>query len=53
MSEGKKVMTSVVELKRFYPAEEYHQNYWNVRGAETPYCKIIPGKLAKLKEHFK
>ncbi len=35
----------------WYPAEDYHQDYWVGEGQRNPYClAIIPPKLAKLKK---
>lgn len=36
---GMDIATSVEKLGAFYPAEEYHQNYYAKNG-ETPYCHI-------------
>jgi peptide-methionine (S)-S-oxide reductase len=45
---GGKIVTEVVPLTRFWPAEEYHQNYFE-RNPEQSYCRAtIPPKLKKL-----
>ncbi len=37
----------------WYPAEDYHQNYWEGEGQRNPYClAVIPPKLAKLQKGF-
>ena len=51
--EGKKVYTILREGHKFYQAEDYHHNYYNVRGQQNPYCDIIPGKIAKMRHLFK
>lgn len=43
----------MLPLTNFYPAENYHQNYWNLKGKQNPYCNIIPGKIAKMRKYFK
>ena len=44
------IVTSLEPLKTFYPAESYHQNYYN-QNKENSYCQyIIAPKLQKLKE---
>ena len=46
------IVTQVEALDRFYPAEGYHQNYFE-RNQYQPYCQIvIAPKVAKLREHF-
>ena len=46
------IVTDIEELNKFYPAENYHQDYFN-RNESAPYCQIIIApKLAKLKEYF-
>ncbi len=48
-----KIVTEVVPLTTFYPAEQYHQNYF-ARNPEQGYCSaIISPKLAKLRASFK
>lgn len=46
------IVTEVVPLKAFYPAEEEHQDYF-ARHPEQPYCRVvIAPKVAKLREAF-
>jgi peptide-methionine (S)-S-oxide reductase len=51
-TEGAPVVTQVEPLKRFYPAEDYHRDYYaNNRWA--PYClAVINPKLKKVKKQF-
>ncbi|MBI3233636.1 MAG: peptide-methionine (S)-S-oxide reductase MsrA [Bacteroidetes bacterium] len=48
-----KVVTEISPLTIFYPAEDYHQNYFNLNKDKNPYCTyvIIP-KLEKFKKTF-
>jgi len=49
---GPRVVTEVAPLDMFYPAEEYHRNYYKSNSA-APYCQIIINpKLEKLKHRF-
>ena len=49
---GENITTEVVPLEKFYPAEEYHQDYFN-KHPEQGYCQIIINpKLAKLTKKF-
>jgi len=42
------IVTEVAELKVFWPAEEYHQDYFN-KNPNQAYCRaVIPPKLKKL-----
>ena len=37
----------------WYPAEDYHQEYWEGEGQRNPYClAVIPPKLMKLRKSF-
>ena len=37
----------------WYPAEDYHQEYWDGEGQRNPYClATIPPKLMKLRKSF-
>lgn len=47
------IVTSIELLGTWYPAEDYHQEYWNGEGQRNPYClAVIPPKLAKLRKGF-
>ena len=47
------IVTEITAASKYYPAEKYHQNYWNTKGQESGYCKaLIPPKLEKLKAAF-
>ena len=46
------IVTEIAPLNAFYPAEEYHQDYYQ-RNPNQPYCAIqIPPKLEKVREKF-
>jgi peptide-methionine (S)-S-oxide reductase len=46
------IVTQVEPLERFYPAEAYHQNYFELNPYQ-PYCQIIIApKVAKAREKF-
>ena len=47
------IVTQVVELETFYPAEGDHQAFYARVGATHPYCQaVISPKLAKLRKAF-
>jgi peptide-methionine (S)-S-oxide reductase len=47
------IVTTIEPLSTWYPAEDYHQEYWNGDGQRNPYCiALIPPKLAKLKKSY-
>uniref|UniRef100_UPI003593B931 peptide-methionine (S)-S-oxide reductase MsrA n=1 Tax=Blastomonas sp. TaxID=1909299 RepID=UPI003593B931 len=47
------IVTTIEEATTWYPAEDYHQEYWNGEGQRNPYClAIIPPKLQKLRKSF-
>jgi peptide-methionine (S)-S-oxide reductase len=49
----KPVVTSLEPYIKFYPAEDYHQNYFNLNG-EQPYCRlVIRPKVEKFEKVFK
>ena len=46
------IVTEVVPLKAFYPAEDYHREYYR-RNPSQPYCQVvIAPKLSKFRAHF-
>src|SRR6476620_6085190 len=50
---GKKVVTKVSPAPKFYPAEDYHQNYYNQNKGQS-YCSyVITPKVEKVREKFK
>ncbi|AGA80135.1 peptide-methionine (S)-S-oxide reductase MsrA [Echinicola vietnamensis] len=49
----KKIVTEVAPMEKFYVAEEYHQNYYNLNKNQG-YCQfVITPKLEKFKKVFK
>ena len=47
------VVTAIEPQAPWYPAEDYHQKYWDRVGDQNPYCMaVIPPKLAKLRKGF-
>ena len=56
---GKMAVTTIEGLSdgeqsaTWYPAEGYHQDYWEGEGQRNPYCQAtIPPKLMKLRKSF-
>ena len=50
---GTPAMTTIEGPADWYPAEDYHQSYWQGDGQRNPYClAVIPPKLAKLRKSF-
>jgi peptide-methionine (S)-S-oxide reductase len=46
-------VVTTIEQGQWWPAEDYHQNYWEGEGQRNGYClAVIPPKLAKLKQKF-
>ena len=51
-SQGLDIVTEVKPLEIFYPAEDYHQNYFN-NNPQNPYCSyVIAPKLHKFFKKF-
>ena len=51
--QGGRVVTTIEPNSTWYPAEDYHQDYWSGDGQRNPYCMaLIPPKLAKLRKGF-
>jgi peptide-methionine (S)-S-oxide reductase len=47
------IVTTIEPLATWYPAEDYHQLYWDRVGDRNPYCMaVIPPKLQKLRKSF-
>ena len=47
------IVTEIAPLAEFYPAENYHQNYFNQHGNQ-PYCQfVIRPKVKKFEQVFK
>jgi methionine-S-sulfoxide reductase len=46
------IVTEIKLLEKFYPAEDYHQDYYQ-QNQSAPYCQVVINpKLAKFKEKF-
>lgn len=46
------IVTQIQPLEKFYPAEDYHQNYFN-NHPEAAYCQVVINpKLAKFNQNF-
>lgn len=51
---SKPIVTEITAFTMFYPAENYHQQYFELNGNSNPYCSIvIQPKLEKFKKVFK
>ena len=47
------IVTTIEQPGTWYPAEDYHQDYWAGEGQRNPYCMaVIPPKLQKLRKSF-
>jgi len=50
---GGRVVTAIEPEGEWWPAEDYHQDYWAGEGQRNPYCiASIPPKLQKLRKSF-
>jgi peptide-methionine (S)-S-oxide reductase len=50
---GQSAVTTIEGPATWYPAEDYHQSYWQGEGQRNPYClAVIPPKLMKLRKSF-
>jgi len=51
--QGNPIVTTIEPKAEWYPAEDYHQDYWSGEGQRNPYClAVIPPKLQKLRKSF-
>ena len=51
--QSKPIVTTIEPMATWYPAEVYHQDYWETSGRSNPYCMaVIPPKLQKLRKSF-
>lgn len=47
------IVTTIEGPATWYPAEDYHQEYWAGEGQRNSYCQaVIPPKLMKLRKSF-
>jgi peptide-methionine (S)-S-oxide reductase len=47
------IVTELLPAATFYPAEAYHQDYYNRTGDQNPYCSyVITPKVAKFRQKF-
>lgn len=47
------IVTTIEGADEWYPAEDYHQGYWEGEGQRNPYCiAVIPPKLQKLRKSY-
>jgi len=45
-------VTEITQFEKFWPAEQYHQGYYNENPTQ-PYCSAVVGpKIQKFKKHF-
>jgi peptide-methionine (S)-S-oxide reductase len=50
---GGRVVTTIEPMGEWWPAEDYHQDYWAGEGQRNPYClAVIPPKIQKLRKSF-
>jgi peptide-methionine (S)-S-oxide reductase len=51
---SKPIVTEITAFTKFYPAEDYHQQYFELNEGNNPYCSIvIRPKLDKFRKVFK
>ena len=52
LKDGTRVVTQIVPLGKFFPAEEYHQKYFE-KNTNAPYCQlVIEPKVEKVRKRF-
>lgn len=48
------IVTALEPLNNYFPAEDYHQNYFRVKGDQNPYCQmVVKPKVEKFEKIFK
>jgi len=48
-----KIVTEIIKFNKFYKAENYHENYYELN-KNQPYCEIvITPKVEKFQKNFK
>ena len=51
--QARPIVTTIEPFDKWWPAETYHQDYWETSGRSNPYCMaVIPPKLQKLRKSF-
>ena len=51
--QSKPIVTTIEDNDTWYPAEGYHQDYWETEGRSNPYCMaVIPPQLQKLRKSY-
>jgi len=52
LKDGTRVVTQLIPLGKFFPAEEYHQKYFE-KNTSAPYCQlVIEPKVEKVRKRF-
>ena len=52
LKDGTRIVTQIIPLGKFFPAESYHQNYYKAN-TSAPYCQlIIEPKIEKVRKRF-
>jgi len=48
------IVTTIEKMDIFYPAEDYHQNYYALNKDKNPYCStVVSEKLSKMMKKYK
>ena len=52
LKDGTRVVTQILPIENFFPAEGYHQNYYKTN-TSAPYCQlVIEPKIEKVRKRF-
>lgn len=52
LTDGTRVVTELIPLQEFFPAEDYHKDYFK-KNSSAPYCQlIIEPKVEKVRKRF-